>query len=877
MALGAVLALVVVAVVWKLVGGSGGGDPPRAGSAATEPHAPGATAGAPAVDGDDHRAAHVTVTVRDDAGPITGATVRLAAGDGDDVIVLRTGSGGVVRSPDLPAGSVHVAATADGHEPAGVTRELIAGDDARVDLVLHAGGATLTGTVTDMTGGPVAGARVDAAAFRADGAAPTAVATSVTGADGRYRVAVARGTLNVAVRSADYAPQSRYVVVAAAIATADFALVPGGVIEGVVRDVNTREPVAGARVEARRDGSGLALVDSGQRVVTAGGDGTFRIAGLRPGAYRLHATAGDRRTRTSALLNLGVAEQVTGVEILVGTGPVIRGVCRDDTGAGVGSATITAYGTTRDGGEATTGSDGAFELVGLPAGRWALTGHAADFVPAGTTAVELGARDATGIEVHLKRGARLTGHIEPRQACNVQLEPSGPGLEAAMPLATDTGSDGEFSLGPVAPGAQQLAARCTSGDAGTLAADAPATGVVLHVTPGASIAGRVVDAHGDPVPAVAVAASLATGPQRTVIVNGMITSGAQAITDGSGAFEIRGLGAGEFSLAVLDRGHALTTIGRKPVRVTVAASEHRTGVEIAVDRAQGTIEGVVTGPDGQPVADAWVSASQDLASMLGDAMGPGGGSGGDDGPSGTRTVTMMDSDDGGGGGGPSDLPPALTDAGGHYKLVGLTHASYDVVAEAQGGKLHAAAHGVVPDATANLQLAGITAIAGTVHAAGGAVPALYTVTLSGGPTQAERDFAAADGSFDLDRVEPGSYEVTVSSSDGNASQQVTVAAGQTAHVDLVLAANAVVTGHVVDATGKPVGGVPVVVEPDSGDGRVSVSLHAPPPTTSPDGSFRVDAKPGPAMLILLASPPVTRRGLALEAGKTTDVGSIVMK
>ena len=48
-------------------------------------------------------------------------------------------------------------------------------------------------------------------------------------------------TLLVAASSPDYAPQARYVVVGATGATADFSLVPGGVIEGIVRDEKTRD------------------------------------------------------------------------------------------------------------------------------------------------------------------------------------------------------------------------------------------------------------------------------------------------------------------------------------------------------------------------------------------------------------------------------------------------------------------------------------------------------------------------------------------------------------------------------------------------------------------------------------------------------------
>ncbi|HET9680895.1 MAG TPA: ABC transporter ATP-binding protein, partial [Candidatus Limnocylindrales bacterium] len=52
----------------------------------------------------------------------------------------------------------------------------------------------------------------------------------------------------------------RYVDVGAAGATADFALVPGGVIEGIVRDERTHEPLPGATVAARRD-AGTMLLD----------------------------------------------------------------------------------------------------------------------------------------------------------------------------------------------------------------------------------------------------------------------------------------------------------------------------------------------------------------------------------------------------------------------------------------------------------------------------------------------------------------------------------------------------------------------------------------------------------------------------------------
>ena len=56
-------------------------------------------------------------------------------------------------------------------------------------------------------------------------------------------------------------------------------------------------------------------------------------------------------------------------------------------------------------------------------------------------------------------------------------------------------------------------------------------------------------------------------------------------------------------------------------KVTLTAVEHKTGVVLAVDRPDGVIRGVVTGADGKPIADAWVSVHQDFEAMLGDDDG----------------------------------------------------------------------------------------------------------------------------------------------------------------------------------------------------------------------------------------------------------------
>ncbi|NVB77627.1 MAG: carboxypeptidase regulatory-like domain-containing protein, partial [Kofleriaceae bacterium] len=262
-------------------------------SAGTAEVAP-ATASAAEVKKDPARA---QVSVVDASGPVANATVRLAH-DGD-VTLVQTGTDGVARADDLEAGEWSISASADGHEPAAATtRELHAGETAKIDIKLAAGGRALSGLVTDASGGPIAGARIDAAKLGALARPSDAVASTTTGSDGRYKLQVADGQLLVSASEASYAPQSKLVEVGAAGATADFALVPGGVIEGIVRDEKTREAVAGAHVVAQRDAPAMTFRDRSRRRVVTGADGRFRITGLRPGAYDLDARA-QRRTSQS--------------------------------------------------------------------------------------------------------------------------------------------------------------------------------------------------------------------------------------------------------------------------------------------------------------------------------------------------------------------------------------------------------------------------------------------------------------------------------------------------------------------------------------------------------------------------------------------------
>ena len=806
--------------------------------------------------------AHLAITVRGAKGPLA-AAIRI---DGGEVTTARTGSDGTAQL-DLAPGEYAISASAEGHVPSAIARKLGAGEHAAVEIALAEGGRALTGIVTDSYGGPIASARIDAAKLGAMARPGQAIAMAISGSDGRFKLTVAAGQLVVGVSHPDYAPQSRFVEIGETGATADFALVPGGVLEGIVRDERTKEPVAGARIVAERDQPALQLAEAASHVATAGADGKFRIAGLRPGAYELVAASHQRHSRTPTRVGLGVAEQLTDVEILVGVGPVVRGKVVDDKQVPAGGATVVAMVTGGRDEEAVANADGTFELAGLPPGRHFLRGQGNGTVPDRMVPVEIAQRDVDGIVVRVRRGEKVTGHVEPRQLCDVRVDLDDEGLASMQmpmllaPVTTD--ADGNFELSPLSPGKTTLAARCPSGDQGSLAVDVvPGLAAqVIVVKPGASIAGRVIDGEGKAVANATVIASPRGTSEHVQLVNGVVTSGVQSQTTADGAFELGGLTAGTYALTVQDRGRPLRPRAAPPA-VAVGPTEHRTGVELAVDRPTGKISGTVTGPDGKPLADAWVSARQSMQDLIAGMLDR------DGGPEANRTITVSATDEGGGG---TELPPALTDASGHFELVGLPHLKYQIVAEAQAGKLRGHATDVTPDATVDVRVAALTSLSGTVHGASG--PAgLFTVELAG-PTQVTRSFT--QGAFEIARVDPGSYVVRVTSADGNGEATVTVVAGQAATVDIALAANAVVIGKLVDGTGKPGAHLAYTIIDDKGDGHMSISLEGPPPTTGDDGSFRIESKPGKKIFVVMTQPrPFAKRGLVLEAGKTLDLGPV---
>ena len=112
-----------------------------------------------------------------------------------------------------------------------------AGEATRVDVTLSPGGTAVVGTISDAIGGPIEGAVVSAARRRGPLDQGQTSAATLTDRDGRYRLSLPPGSYGVAAEHDDYLRAATTIELAAAELTVDLRLVPGGVIEGVVKDV----------------------------------------------------------------------------------------------------------------------------------------------------------------------------------------------------------------------------------------------------------------------------------------------------------------------------------------------------------------------------------------------------------------------------------------------------------------------------------------------------------------------------------------------------------------------------------------------------------------------------------------------------------------
>jgi len=356
-------------------------------------------------------------------------------------------------------------------------------------------------------------------------------------------------------------------------------------IEGIVHDASG--PIAHATVAESTD-----QVTAGPAVDSAD-DGRYRLC-VTPGDSGLIVRADGY---AEAAMQLVVSGHTHRDIELVPEALISGRVVRAQDHAPIAGATVQASPESWENNtrirRAVSDAQGSFRITGESSGRFVLTATADHYTCAPTSVIAEVTAPAEGAVVEMHAAASVRGVVReagaPVAGVEVSLEPKHWYASSAGALASTTHADGSFDVEGVVPGDYRvsLSRGTLTHDVSVAVARDDVDGVAVDVEPGATITGRVMF-RGVPVDGASVQ-----------------TKQSAATTDAAGRFTLDDVKPGTFHLYAESKRVGAFTPGPE---VTVAAHEHKTGIEIELDRTA-SIAGTVVDQDGAPVGGVLVNLS----------------------------------------------------------------------------------------------------------------------------------------------------------------------------------------------------------------------------------------------------------------------------
>jgi protocatechuate 3,4-dioxygenase beta subunit len=618
-------------------------------------------------------------------------------------------------------------------------------------------------------------------------------------------------------------------------ADVDLILTMGGVaVRGRVKDA-LGGVVPGALIAVTPQDGGATVP------TTTDGKGEF-IAWVAPGMVRVHATAAGY-TEVSAS---GSAPQHRfELSLLPGSAIVGRAIERL-TSAPVANAQIEAIATDQPGRKsARTNEDGSFRIEGLAPGKYRLEGLAPGLSGYARVTVLVGVADTSHeTVVELERSPPVTAHVlesdtrAPCTAGEVTLHDKRVG-EYAMGTIE---ADGAVHFTAVLPGTYAVDVSCDDHArkakyAPVTVGAKPITELVWEVDRGSEVHGFVVDATGKPVANAQVRADPDESQSRPFTQ-----------TDAQGAFTLKGLAAGKYTVVASHESAGTET--QQPLEV----DGRRAGSDVRMQLGKGgRVTGTVVDQDNRPVASVTVNLygptysrveTDDRGAFAATGLAPGnyrlGVSAGPmrlrmigDKPEETSEVLQVSVPTGGevkralmverrtgfiegtvvdarGEGLPDFFVDALrtdrpqkgmrrgtttmngmndgrviTDARGRFRIEALATGEYTVRAYRQSGVQGNTARIATGATDVKVQMAAPGAITGTVKVERGALPDRFNARISGNVHRSE-PFFHTGGAFALSDLSPGTYQVEIDAPEGTGTGTVTLALGEIATLEITL-------------------------------------------------------------------------------------------
>ncbi|HEY4057725.1 MAG TPA: carboxypeptidase regulatory-like domain-containing protein [Kofleriaceae bacterium] len=652
-----------------------------------------------------------------------------------------------------------------------------------VDVVLRSGGVEVTGIVSDIGGGPIAKARVEASS---DGWARESSPTVETDATGAYSVWVAKGSVTVTARAEGYASGHQNTT---APGKADILLTPESSLSGTVVDAKSGKPVEGADVTVDRTDSWAF----GSQSARSDAKGAFRVTKLVPGRYSASVKDETGIGQSSGSVLVGLGQNVDGVVVKVWPAArVIGKVLRADTKQVCEDASLQIHSGERNvWQDGKADADGTITINAVLPGTYTVSADCPGFIdPDEKKTIVVADKDVTGVTVTVSAGGRIIGKITRKDGTPV----ASAAVRAAAKDVPRGAKEG-WGFGTSAPDGtyelRSLRAYTYSIDVISQEGVPPKDPVKLAVQPGAtvtqdftlddggSIVGTVEDQDGKPVQGVSINAS--SMEQRNEFWGGN-----RPMTDAAGAFTVDQLRPGKYSVYATKgdgwkslRKPGTTDDDKQTETVTVEVGK-ASKVKLVVEKPNGTITGTVVDSTGAPVTDAFVSSARES-----DAKGSNG------------SAVESTRDDWWGGG-----SPELTSTEGAFTLKDLTPGNYTVRAYRKGGGEGVVEHIAVGTTGAKVAIRETGSITGSVT---GTPPDTMTIHLEDGKNGFSRDetFFRTAGAFDVHDLPPGHYKITASGESGHGQTELDLAGNENkTGVVIEMEELLTLTGRIVDIRTK---------------------------------------------------------------------------
>lgn len=762
---------------------------------------------------------------------------------------------GRYRIANLTPARYSVEASARQHRPAihhpGGDREqrsvALAAGEARtgIDIALRPGGVQITGTVADLTGGPIAQARV-----RSTGIGDRVRAQTESDDRGRFSLWVSPGTVVVGASADGYAPQDS---TGMAPGTFDLQLTPEASVAGTVVDGATGQPVAGAHVTVSGD---APASDTASTV--AGPDGAYQVAGLGPGRYVATAHTDHGYGRTEGSLLVGLGQHVDGVTVRLSRAARVEGkVVIAATRQPCPDASVVLRDRDRLRPLVLRPIDGGLAITGVPPGTYVVVPRCRGFAPRQSyPPLTVADRDITDLVWEVDAGATLRGKVTTRagelvDGARITARPSAGGRGSDLRVGW-SGDDASYELSGLRPGAYRIEVSSQRAPAppdgfSVEIADAAVVERDLVLDDGGTIAGTVVDTEGKPVGGMYITVPTLTA-RRSFLEGG-------CRSDDRGAFHCAGIPPGEHRVVAQASQFAEL---RRPgdaagQPVTVQANQVAT-VKLVVEARSGAIRGTVVDGDGKPVGDAFVSAAREGEGPSGRAMAE------------TRWSW--------------GVRPNLTATDGSFTVPGLAAGAYTLRAYRMGGGEAIAEHAAT-GSTVKLQITAPGSIEGTARHAGAPVASL-SVSVRNPKTWFSRDeqFYQTAGHYIVRDLPAGHLQITVEADGARTQTEIDLAQGEHRTVDVQLDDLVTVTGRVVEkGTTTPVAGVRMIAHVPGSPMRPALDDDG--STSDARGRFTLrNVSRGKIVLMGIPSNATDRsRGLVsaqptIEGSGTVDIGDV---